>query len=431
MTAPPTIQTNPLDPVFSGVPVVILQGNLVNPTWNKWFVDLREKVNVINSTLAAWSGIAPVTGLTPGTYGDATHYPVVTVNEFGLVTDVTVQSVSGGGGSPRHITNVTSTYTVVATDIPAASSYRGLVSITNASANQVKLDTFANTTIPVGSDLVVFQNGPGATTISGLPGVTLLGPSITGGGQYSSGKATQIATDTWIISGNLAWSSGPPTTFSAYALSLAPVAYWRMNETSGTTLTDSIGGAVATLTGSYTLNQAGMVTGGASVLFSGGYATTSASSTWALGTGDFSMFIIGKWTGTSLAAFASIRDGSANNILGMFFCNRLSTGDAETEGWYWASGGQIATTGTAHNDGNPHSLCCTYIASTTTLYFYFDGTLVGSKVVGGTRPTASTMRVNIATNYGTQNFSGNLAELLFYNYALTSTEVSNLAGYVL
>ena len=220
MTTPPTIQTNPLDPVFSGVPVVIPQGGLVNPTWNKWFVDLREKINVTNSTLATWAGITP-SGITAGTYGDPTHYPVVTVNEFGLVTAITVQSVSGGGGSPRHVTNVTSTYTVVAADIPAASSYRGLVSITNASANQVKLDTFANTSIPVGSDLVVFQNGAGATTISGLPGVTLLGPSITGGGQYSSGKATQIATDTWIVSGNLAWSSGPPTTFSAYAVSLS------------------------------------------------------------------------------------------------------------------------------------------------------------------------------------------------------------------
>lgn len=256
MTTPPTIQTNPLDPVFSGVPVVISQGGLVNPTWNKWFVDLREKVNVINATLAAWSGIAPVTGLTPGTYGDATHYPKVTVNEFGLITAIAIQSVSGGGGAPRHITNVTSSYTVTAADIPAAASYRGLISVTSPSANQITIDKFANTSISVGSDLIVFQNGSGASTISSVPGVTLLGPSITGGGQFSSGNVIQIATDVWSVSGNLAWISGLYDPYYTAVMADNPLFYVRLNETSGTTSTSvgslSISG---TYTGGFTLQQ--------------------------------------------------------------------------------------------------------------------------------------------------------------------------------
>lgn len=52
MTTPPTSQTNPLDPVFSGVPVVFPQTGMINPTWNKWFVDLRQKLNVINAETA-------------------------------------------------------------------------------------------------------------------------------------------------------------------------------------------------------------------------------------------------------------------------------------------------------------------------------------------------------------------------------------------
>lgn len=52
MTIPPTSQTNPLDPVFSGVPVVYPQTGMINPTWNKWFVDVREKLNVINAGTA-------------------------------------------------------------------------------------------------------------------------------------------------------------------------------------------------------------------------------------------------------------------------------------------------------------------------------------------------------------------------------------------
>lgn len=52
MTTPPTSQTNPLDPVFSGIPVVFPQTGMINPTWSKWFVDLRQKLNVINAETA-------------------------------------------------------------------------------------------------------------------------------------------------------------------------------------------------------------------------------------------------------------------------------------------------------------------------------------------------------------------------------------------
>lgn len=428
MTAPPTIQTNPLDPVFSGVPVVIPQGNLVNPTWNKWFVDLREKVNVINATLAAWSGITPVTGLTPGTYGDATHYPVVTVNQYGLITNITTQSSSGGGGGPIHVTTTNGTYTVASGDVPAASSYRGMIIITSGAANTAYLDLFANTSIPVGADVLFLQNGVGTTTIAGKPGVSLTGPSITGAGQYSLGRAIQTSQDNWLISGNLAWVSGPPTTFYAYAISLSPVAYWRMNDTSGTNLVDSIAGYTAALTGTYTLNQAGMVTGGASVLWGGGMANTTAASTWALGASDFSMFLFAKWTTTSLVCPVYIRDSGSSNLLNGFFCNRYATGDMDTEGWYWASGGKVSA-GTTHNDGNPHSFCATFVNSTKTLSLYIDGTLAGSVVVAGTRPTGSTMQVGIANNTGSQTFAGNLSELILFNYALTGTQISNLDSY--
>lgn len=119
MTTPPTSQTNPLDPVFSGVPVVYPQIGMVNPTWNKWFVDLREKVNTINSTLAAWSGITPVTGLAAGTYGDNTHYPIVTVNQYGMITAISEQGFSGS--SPLTTKGDIYTYSTVNTRLPVGS----------------------------------------------------------------------------------------------------------------------------------------------------------------------------------------------------------------------------------------------------------------------------------------------------------------------
>lgn len=37
-------------------------------------------------------------GVTADTYGDSTHVPVITVDEFGHVTDVTLEEITGGGG---------------------------------------------------------------------------------------------------------------------------------------------------------------------------------------------------------------------------------------------------------------------------------------------------------------------------------------------
>lgn len=257
MTTPPTIQINPLDPVFSGVPVTFPQTGTINPTWDKWFVDLREKVNVINATLAAWSGITPGS-VTAGTYGDTTHYPIVTVNAFGVVTGISQQSTSGGGGNPIHINTVTSNYTVAASDIPAASSYRGMVVTNVGTTNLVTIDTFANTSIPVGADLLVGQIGAGATTIEAATGVTLIGPSIAGGGVNSIGRAVQILQDTWLISGNLAFSSGG----DPYWANVTSLMHFN-GTNGGTTFTDQVAG------NTWTSTPAGITTSTAQSKFNG------------------------------------------------------------------------------------------------------------------------------------------------------------------
>lgn len=111
MTAP-TSQTQNVAPVPSMVPPLTLKfgairfeaggnqadfNNELNHTWMQWFVDLRTKVNTINANSVGWSGI-PIVASTAGTYGDATHYPVVTLNANGLVTGITLQGFAGGGG---------------------------------------------------------------------------------------------------------------------------------------------------------------------------------------------------------------------------------------------------------------------------------------------------------------------------------------------
>lgn len=74
------------------------KGSMISQPWQQWFVNLRDKINVINANLIGWSGATPVSGVTPGTYGDATHYPVISVNGNGQVTNVTLEPVSSSGG---------------------------------------------------------------------------------------------------------------------------------------------------------------------------------------------------------------------------------------------------------------------------------------------------------------------------------------------
>jgi hypothetical protein len=112
---------------------------LFSQPWIRWFISLRDKVNVLNESIvnlgdlsgagilvksgAAWllrsitgatgeitvadgDGVAgnPVIGLadtavTPGTYGDSTHVPQITVDAKGRITNVIDVLISGGGGS--------------------------------------------------------------------------------------------------------------------------------------------------------------------------------------------------------------------------------------------------------------------------------------------------------------------------------------------
>ncbi len=107
------IVTSGIPPVPNAVPIVspvsistigrignVNQQYEITHQWMLWFMTVREKVNAINANLIAWSGHAPVSGVPAGTYGDSTHSAVVSVNDFGQVTDITEVPIAGGGSSP-------------------------------------------------------------------------------------------------------------------------------------------------------------------------------------------------------------------------------------------------------------------------------------------------------------------------------------------
>ena len=100
----------------------------------------------------------------------------------------------------------TATYTAVLTD-----NRNKLVRMNVASANDFLIPTNANVAFPVGSVINVVQIGAGQTTIKAVTsgtttiqstGATAAQPKLRA--QYSAASCVKVATDTWIIIGDLA-----------------------------------------------------------------------------------------------------------------------------------------------------------------------------------------------------------------------------------
>lgn len=410
MTTPPTIQTNPLDPVFSGVPVIIPQGDLVNPTWNKWFVDLREKVNVINSTLAAWSGITPVTGLTPGTYGDTTHYPVVTVNEFGLITGIAEQTVSGGGGSPMKITTVSGDHTISPVDAPTTSANVGWLEEIGAGTNLITVDLNSNQNCPIGTDIYIREVQGGTTTIQSVPGVTLTGPSISDGGDYSIGRLVQLSLNNWAVSGNIPYLSG----LNPNAVSIWNKLYiwFAMQETavsSGSILTDSFSAKTATVTSSGLTSISGHVQSNA--IYSSGSSRAQSSFSipsgltsfsvvsWMLqsASGGTSRYAINTWSTSGFmigSGSSSVANYRILSSLGYTTINTNSSGITVDDGnwhfvvWEWTSGSSPSLYIDDMVTPNFSGTSGTGTLSTGTNFAMFDQTGGGGAWAGGLEQVA-------------------------------------------
>ena len=88
-------KTQNMPPVPTTVPIADSSTGTTTVAWLRWFITLRNKLNVINDKLLAWSGVSVPTGITPGQYGDASHYPKVTLDEHGWVIAVSEQAVAG------------------------------------------------------------------------------------------------------------------------------------------------------------------------------------------------------------------------------------------------------------------------------------------------------------------------------------------------
>ncbi len=80
------------------------------------------------------------------------------------------------------------------------------VQFTNGSAVAATIPANATVAFPVGSVITVEQDGAGVVTATAAGGVTLhsTGAKVATNGQYAQVYYTKVATNTWLLSGNLA-----------------------------------------------------------------------------------------------------------------------------------------------------------------------------------------------------------------------------------
>ncbi len=274
-----TVQSDKLPPVPINTPFDV-KGEKPSSIWNQWFIRLKAKVDAINTSLVNLLGTNTAGFLSTdgnGNWFTRTLTPgagITISNNTGAGGNPTF-TVGASGGNPLTVTTITSTpYTIALTVAPASSSSMGWLDSNNGGLNEVSIDLNSNVPFPVGTHIYIRQYGVGTTTINGKAGVNLIGPSITGAGQYAVSEIVQTSIDNWAIYGNLAYTT--TLLYATQVMNYAPLAYYRLGETSGTVANDSSGNAYnGTYTGTVTLGDPSLIINNGGDLAVGGDGTTA------------------------------------------------------------------------------------------------------------------------------------------------------------
>ena len=211
-------------------------------------------------------------------------------------------------------------------------------------------------------------------------------------------------------------SSGAAKSYQDTIVSDGAVAYWPLDETSGTTAFDKVGTRHGTISGGVTLNQAG-VNGSKCMVFDGSTGKISITSpvitplnmsieAW----GNPASFV------SSFMPFFSNRLGPSNGELFYSLANpkRLVVYEGGSGGS--ASGTTVLLPDTWHH--------CVALLNGTTVTFYLngtsDGTVAFARASGG-NTIASIGHEPLSASY----FWGKLQDIAIYNRALTPAEIQS------
>lgn len=208
------------------------------------------------------------------------------------------------------------------------------------------------------------------------------------------------------------------------------VSFWRLNETSGTTATDSKGSNNGTYTGGYTLSKnpipSELSTNSISLNGSTGYINVGTPVTTLPTSG---LYTLEAWVNIpssvniSSSPFALIYYGTLSSNQS----NGLLVENGGLSNWWWLGAGDaIYPVPYPINDGNWHHIVACWDG--TTRYMYYDGFLIGTQGKTGLSATLNNLQLGLQ---GSAYYNGLLANCAIYNSCLSASSILNhyLTGY--
>jgi hypothetical protein len=208
----------------------------------------------------------------------------------------------------------------------------------------------------------------------------------------------------------------------------APFRYWKLEEPSGSTATDSSGNAGnGTYVGSPTLAQTGLVAGdaGTSVLFPGA-ASTRVTVVDSAGY-DSTSVTVECWfkstDATSAPNMVSRDGGGSGNRSFQFRLNAGAPSFVYFRGGSTGGANEIVDPST-RNDGSPHHMAATVDDATKTATLYVDGAQVDQDVgfSGGSLSPSTFLLIGTRTSVANP-YAGNLQKVAYYTTALSAARV--------
>lgn len=159
------------------------------------------KIQVRNGTAAAWTSANPI--LLNGEMGLETDTGKFKFGDG--ATAWTALAYSGGGTPPSAIAfnPQTASYVLVLADVSLTNPK--MVQMNVGSANNLTVPPHSSVAAPLGVPVYITQEGAGQTTLVAGAGVTLLNASsLLLRAQNSTVALIQVATDTWLVMGDVA-----------------------------------------------------------------------------------------------------------------------------------------------------------------------------------------------------------------------------------
>lgn len=213
---------------------------------------------------------------------------------------------------------------------------------------------------------------------------------------------------------------GASLTYAQTVLADSPVRYWKLDEPSGVTATDTQGNGNGTYVGTPTLAQAPAIAAGTSVTFAAGQYVTATGPLLAL---PATTWVIEAWVKKASivngATIYSERTGAGTGLIGLVinasgFLAMNYRNDAGSLDGYVATSVNVA-------DGNWHHIAARMNGTAVTLFA--DGGSVGT----ATRSAGGAMTTNALRwgqdNAGTADWVGSLDELALYTTALADARI--------